>query len=86
MELGVCAVWSESLFVAHSTLLEISCRSSIDIYFVYASREGTGGCTVALPEHSLLDNATCAKISCDAVADPERVLGVQAIPPPCPLF
>ena len=27
--LRVCAGWSESLLVAHTTLLEISCRSSI---------------------------------------------------------
>ena len=35
IRLRVCAGWSEPLLVAHTTLLEISCRGSI-IYFTTA--------------------------------------------------
>ena len=33
IRLRVCAGWSEALLVAHTTLLEISCRSSFVIFF-----------------------------------------------------
>ena len=33
IRLRVCAGWSEPLLVAHATLLEISCRGSIQVFF-----------------------------------------------------
>ena len=37
IRLRVCAGWPEALLVSHTTLLEISCRSSITVVFSYVA-------------------------------------------------
>ena len=41
IRLRVCASWSEPLLVAHTTLLEISCRGSIIVWGAYCCGSAT---------------------------------------------
>ena len=44
IRLRVCADWSEPLLIAHTTLLEISCRGSIfSLYFMQLQEKGLCG-------------------------------------------
>ena len=67
IRLCVCAGWSESLLVAHTTLLELSCRGSFILYgwLLRKSTSVFGSVNVIMvpinePQHESSDNVVCA--------------------------
>ena len=57
ISLRVCAGWSESLLVAHTTLLEISCRGSFRSEFLYFTRHKLGWADGSLSDCLAILNA-----------------------------